>query len=278
MATDEPGSGLEPGPNAPAASSAPTGSPATPVQAAATPAAAVAITVDGTGSVMSLIGHLDELRKRIVRAVLAVLLGSIVGFMFAEQVIDVLISPLPTGQVQVLAPGDAFFINVKIALIFGVIVAMPVILYQGWRFVAPGLTDRERRAVAPWVLLSLVFFAMGVAIAWFVLPYATAFLLGFTSDRLVANLAAGPYFDFVTTLVLAFGIVMEFPILLYGLARAGILGSARLRSSRRYAILGIAVFAAIATPGGDLVSPGVLGITMYILYELTILLIRRSGR
>ncbi len=227
---------------------------------------------------MSLIDHLDELRRRVVRALIAVALGSIVGFTLASRIITILIAPLPTGKVQVLAPGDAFFINVKIAVIFGIIVAMPVILYQGWRFIAPGLTERERRGVAPWVVLSLAFFAIGVAIAYFVLPFATAFLLSFTSDALVANLAAGPYFDFVTTMFLAFGVVMEFPILLYGLARVGIIGSARLRASRRYALLGIAVFAAVATPGGDLVSPAVLGITMYLLYELTILLIRRSGR
>lgn len=262
MATDESGTGLVPGSSPPP----PDGT----IVIAPPPAA------DGT--VMSLIDHLDELRKRIVRALLAVGLGAMIGFVLATRIIDILIAPLPTGKVQVLAPGDAFFINVKIALIFGVIVAMPVILYQGWRFVAPGLTEQERRAIAPWVGLSLVFFALGVGLAYLILPYATGFLLSFTSENLVANIAAGPYFDFVTTMFLAFGIVMEFPILLYGLARVGILSSARLRASRRYAILGIAVFAAVATPGGDLVSPGALGITMYLLYELTILLIRRSGR
>lgn len=227
---------------------------------------------------MALIDHLGELRRRIVRALIGVAIGAVIGFALASPIIDILIAPLPTGRVQVLAPGDAFFINLKIALIFGVIVAMPVILYQGWQFVAPGLTKRERRAVAPWVGMSLLFFALGVGLAYLILPYATAFLLSFTSDRLQANIAAGPYFDFVTTMFLAFGIVMQFPILLYGLARVGILSSERLRTSRRYAILGIAVFAAVATPGGDLVSPAALGITMYLLFELTILLIRRSGR
>jgi sec-independent protein translocase protein TatC len=111
-----------------------------------------------------------------------------------------------------------------------------------------------------------------------VLPYATAFLLSFTDDVFVANIAAGPYFDFVTTMFLAFGLVMEFPILLVGLARAGILSSARLRASRRYVVLGIAIFAAVATPGGDLVSPLALGATMYLLFEATAFFIRRMGR
>jgi sec-independent protein translocase protein TatC len=162
--------------------------------------------------------------------------------------------------------------------VIGIILAMPVLLYQVWAFVSPGLTPAERHMVRPWIPLALLFFAMGVAIAYFILPYAIQFLFSFTDDKLVAAPAAGPYFDFVTTLFLVFGLIMEFPILLYGLSRAGIVTSQWLRSQRRMIILGIAIFAAIATPGGDLVSPIVLGTTMYILFELTLLFIRRSGR
>ena len=232
--------------------------------------------VSGDQGVMSLLEHLTELRSRLIRAVLAVAAGSVVGFLLAPRIIDILIAPV--GQVQVLGLGDAFFINVKIAVVVGVILAMPVLLYQGWAFIAPGLTPAERRVVRPWVPVALGFFVLGVAIAYFVLPYAVGFLLAFTGPKLVNGIAAGPYFDFVTTLFLAFGLVMEFPILLFGLSRVGIITSQRLSASRRYVLLGIAVFATIATPGGDLVSPFVLGTTMYILYEVTILVIRRSGR
>ena len=155
---------------------------------------------------------------------------------------------------------------------------MPVILYQVWAFVAPGLTPAERKTVRPWVPLALFFFALGVVIAYLVLPYALPFLFSFNDERLVENVAAGPYFDFVTTTFLAFGLVMEFPILLVGLSRVGIVTSDRLRQVRRYVILGIAIFAAIATPGGDLVSPFVLGGTMYLLYEATVFFIKRTGR
>ncbi len=155
---------------------------------------------------------------------------------------------------------------------------MPVILYQLWAFVAPGLTPSEKKTIRPWVPLALLFFAIGVAIAYFVLPFAVGFLLAFTDDTVVAGIAAGPYFDFVTTMFLAFGLIMEFPIIMVGLSKVGILTSQRLSESRRMIILGIAIFAAVATPGGDLVSPFVLGGTMYILFELTTLFIRRSGR
>ena len=172
----------------------------------------------------------------------------------------------------------------KISIVAGIILAMPILLYQLWAFIAPGLTPSERKTVRPWIPLALLFFAMGVVIAYFVLPYAIAFLFSFTDDAtcvtncLIAQPAAGPYFDFVTTMFLVFGLIMEFPIVLVGLSRVGIVTSQRLTSSRRMAILGIAVFAAIATPGGDLISPIVLGGTMYVLFELTVLFIRRSGR
>lgn len=227
---------------------------------------------------MSLVDHLDELRTRLFRSILAVIAGSTIGFIVAPEVRNMLIQPLPTGVVQVLGPGDAFMIQLRIAIVIGVILAMPVLLYQGWAFIAPGLTPGERKAIRPWIPMALGFFALGVAIAYFVLEPATSFLLSFTDDVLVANIAAGPYFDFVTTMFLAFGLVLEFPILLIGLSRVGILSSARLRSSRRLVILGIAIFAATATPGGDLVSPIVLGGTMYLLFEGTIFFIKRTGR
>jgi sec-independent protein translocase protein TatC len=228
--------------------------------------------------VMSLIDHLGELRTRLFRSILGVAVGSVVGFMAAETIRNYLLDLLPDGTAQTLGPGDGFAIQLRISLIVGIILAMPVILYQIWAFIGPGLTPNERKTVRPWVPLALVFFALGVGIAYVVLPFALSFLFSFNDDRLVENVAAGPYFDFVTTTFLAFGLVMEFPILLFGLSRVGILSSDRLRAARRYVILGIAIFSAVATPGGDLVSPFVLGGTMYVLFEATVLFIRRTGR
>src|SRR5215210_56778 len=204
------------------------------------------------GTVMSLVDHLGELRDRLFRVILAVVAGGAVGFVVAERIRNLLLDLIPDGTAQTLGPGDGFAITLRIALVTGVILAMPVILYQVWAFVSPGLTPAERKVVRPWVPLALFFFALGVGIAYLVLPYALAFLFSFNDERLVENVAAGPFFDFVTTTFLAFGLVMEFPILLVGLSRVGIITSDRLRQSRRYVILGISIFAAIATPGGDL--------------------------
>src|SRR4051794_39919307 len=232
-------------------------------------------------TVMTLVDHLTELRSRLIRCVLAVVVGGAVGFLFSKQIRDTLMSPLPAGHqtLQALGPGDGFAIALRIAIAVGIILAMPVLLYQLWAFVAPGLTPSEKRTLRPWIPLALFFFVLGVTVAWIFLPFAIQFLLAFTDDTtLIATLAAPPYFDFVTTMFLVFGLLMEFPIVLYAFARVGIVSSTRLRSSRRMVILGIAIFSAIATPGGDLVSPTVLGITMYVLFELTIIATGRSGR
>jgi sec-independent protein translocase protein TatC len=252
---------LVPGPGSPVAPPVPASSPA-----------------EGD-AVMSLVDHLGELRKRIFRIVLAVAIGAIVGFLIGDPVIAILKAPIPSSSpLYFTGIGDPFFIKMKIAVVVGIILAMPVILYQLWAFVAPGLTERERRTIRPWVPLALLFFALGVVIAYIILPYAAAFLLSFQTPDLKPLITAGSYFDFVTTLFLAFGLTMEFPIVLFALSRVNILSSKRLRSSRRYIILGITIFATVATPGGDLVSPTVLGLTMYVLYEATTWFIARGGR
>ena len=233
---------------------------------------------DEPGTVMSLVDHLTELRNRIVWSVLAILVGSVIGFLLGKQIIGLLSSPLPNAKLFFTSIGDPFAIRLRIALVVGIILAMPVILWHVWRFVAPGLTPSERRSILPWIPAALFFFILGVAVAYVVLPFAAAFLLSFQTEDLQPLLTAREYFDFVSTLFLAFGLLMEFPILLVGLSRVGIITSQRLRSSRRAIILGITVFSVVATPGGDLVSPTVLGLCLYVLFEGTIVVIRRSGR
>jgi sec-independent protein translocase protein TatC len=228
---------------------------------------------------MSLVDHLGELRDRLIKVIIAVALASTVGFILSGQIVAILKAPIPGDEpLYFTGLGDAFVINLKIAIVVGIILAMPVILWQVWGFIAPGLTTDERRVVRPWLPMALGFFALGTVIAYLILPYAATFLIGFETPDLKPLITAGAYFDFVTTMFLAFGLVMEFPILLFGLSRVGIVTSQRLVSARRMAILGIAIFATAITPGGDLVSPFALGVTMYLLFEGTIYFIRRSGK
>ena len=233
----------------------------------------------GTGASMPLTAHLAELRDRLIWCLVAVGLGTVLGFALYNPIFNVLTAPIPsTVPVIITTVGGAFSIQLQVALVFGVILGMPVILWHLWRFIAPGLTPSERRSVLPWIPAALVFFAMGVGVAYVVLPFAAQFLLSFVPDRADSLIELSSYMDFMTTLFLGFGLLMEFPILLIGLSRVGIVTSERLTRSRRMVILVIAIFAAIATPGGDLVSPFVLGVTLYLLFEGTVLFIRRTGR
>jgi sec-independent protein translocase protein TatC len=231
------------------------------------------------GATMPLSGHLAELRNRLVWSILAIAIGGAIGFAYGEQIISTLRTALPPDVKLIqIELGDGFAIRIQISLVVGIILAMPVLLYHLWRFIAPGLTPIERRSILPWIPAALAFFALGVGVAYVVLPFAVTFLLQFVPEAVDRTINIRSYFDFMSTLFLAFGILMEFPILLVGLSRVGIVTSHRLVAARRVAVLGIAIFAAVVTPGGDLVSPFVLGVTLYVLFEGTIWFIRRTGR
>ncbi len=228
---------------------------------------------------MTLSGHLAELRNRLFVAAFSLVPGTVLGFVFAERIVHILKAPLPTNQPLVaLGLTEPFMIQLQVAMTAGAILAMPVILYQFWAFVSPGLSPNERSAARPWVPLTLLFFALGVGVAYFILPFAAGFLYGFQTSDITLMLTAEAYFGFVTTLFLAFGLVMEFPIFLVLLSKVGIVTSKRLRSSRRMAVLFIVIFSAVVTPGADLVSPIVMAVVMYGLYEISIVLIRLGGR
>jgi sec-independent protein translocase protein TatC len=227
---------------------------------------------------MPLTAHLVELRNRIAISVLSIVPGTVVGYIFSDQIVHFLRSPLPTKDpLMTLSLMEPFLIKLEVSLVVGVIVGMPVLLLQFWRFISPGLTPEERSAARPWVPLALLFFAVGVGLAYFILPYASGFLYAFQSPDIQLHLTAEAYFGFVTTLFLAFGLVMEFPIILVILSKVGIVTSQQLRRSRRMAILGITILSALITPGADLVSPVAMAVTMYGLYEASIIMIRLTG-
>ena len=232
--------------------------------------------------VMSLAEHLTELRRRLIIGIGAIAIGSVVGWFVAPRIIELLkapVTPYYPGPLVFTSPSAGFFLQVKVSLFVGIILAAPIVLYQLWAFVAPGLTDHERRVARPWVPLALLFLVLGVGVAYVVLPYAMGFLISFqipgTTEPL---LTVEQYFGFVTTLFLVFGLVMQFPIVLVLLSKTGIVTTQRLRRNRRYVAVAIVIFAVVVTPGGDPVSPIVMAAVMYPLYELSIYLIARSEK
>jgi sec-independent protein translocase protein TatC len=217
--------------------------------------------------------------RRLAISILAVIVGTAIGFWLAPSIILVLLTPLPGGEVVFLTLSGGFFVYLRVAFIVGILLSLPILLYQAWAFVAPGLTRSERRASLPWIPLSVVFFLLGVGVAWVTLPYAVSFLLGFQIEgALTAMPSAEAYFGFVTFIFLIFGLVMEFPVVLVFLDRIGILHVEQLKAARRYVLFGSVVFAVVITPGGDPISPIVLSGTMYALFEFTILLLSRRRR
>lgn len=228
---------------------------------------------------MTLVGHLVELRRRVALSILALVVASVIGFVLSERVLEILRAPIGDQKLIYLELGGAFAIRLKLGVMVGVALAFPVIAWQLWAFVSPGLTANERRVARPWVPMMVVFFLLGVAVAYAVLPAAASFLRSFEIPGVLEqSLTAEAYFGFVSMLFLAFGVVMQFPILIVVLNKIGVLPVARLRSSRRYVVLGIVIFSVVATPGGDPVSPLAMSAVMYGLYELTILALGRTTR
>lgn len=229
---------------------------------------------------MSLIDHLEELRRRLMVVVAAVLVGAVAGFFLSRPLLILLRDRLPEGQraLTFLGPADPLAAQLKIAGFLGIALAMPIILFEVWRFVTPGLTRRERRFIWPVMIAALLLFALGVGIGFLVIPYALNFLIGFADGVAEPSLTIDRYVGFVTTMMLAFGLALEFPIVLIGLARVGILSHRRLAAQRRWAFLAIVLFAIVLTPGGDPISPLILSSVMFILFEGSLLIIRLIRR
>lgn len=234
---------------------------------------------------MTLIEHLEELRRRIVISAIAYILASIVAFIFYEPILALLKSPLDSGgrigdfvvsDLFVSGIATAFTLRMKVSLFAGVVLALPILLFQVWRFVTPGLEPTEKRYALPFVASSVVLFAIGTWVAFLVLPTGIRFLLGFTDPAggVKPLIFLAEYLSFVMKTILAFGLSFEFPLLLVFLALAGVITSRRLRTMRRGAIVVIAILGAVATPSQDPLSMIILAAPLYVLYEASILVIR----
>jgi sec-independent protein translocase protein TatC len=232
------------------------------------------------GSTMTMVEHLEELRRRLMVVIAAIAIAAVVGFLVSETVLDILREPLPD-EFQTLfftSPAGAFVARLKIAGFVGVALAMPVIMYELYKFVTPGLLPGERRLLWPFLLVGVLLFALGVVIGYLVLPLALTFLFGFAGEGIEPLPTIEEYIGFVTTLLIVFGLMLQFPVVLFVLSRLGIVTPRWLASRRRWAIVIIAVVSAVATPGGDPFSMVVLALLMYGLFEATLIVVRSVQR
>ncbi len=236
---------------------------------------------------MPLIGHLRELRMRLLRAMLAVGVGFLLCYWQAPRIQDALKEPLlavlkklpqVTGKLMFTGLPEAFLVEVKVALAAGIILAAPLVFYQFWAFVAPGLYPQERRLIIPLALGTGLFFAVGACFGYFVVfPPAFDFFLSYNSETVVAMPTLGEYFDFCIQLLLAFGLIFELPVMAFFLARFGLITADMLKKIRGYAYIGAFVTAAVLTPP-DVVSQLLMAGPLLLLYEISILVVRAFGR
>jgi sec-independent protein translocase protein TatC len=238
---------------------------------------------DSPTTEMSFFDHLEELRWRVVKALIGIVIGMIACWIVIDPLMqEILLRPVHTineslaaGQrpinLQNLKPFGQVFLYMQVAIIGGIVLSIPNILYQIWAFIAPGLMPHERRHIRAIVVFSSVCFLAGIAFAYFVmLPSALTFFSGFGTAEIENNIAINEYMNFIISVMLASGVVFELPMVSWFLSKLGILTPAFMRKYRRHAIVVIFILAALLTPGTDPVSQVLLAGPLVVLYELSI--------
>ncbi|MDO8734970.1 MAG: twin-arginine translocase subunit TatC [Elusimicrobiota bacterium] len=220
---------------------------------------------------LTLVQHLEELRKRIIICLIVVFACGIFCFFYTDKILSILSNPV--GKLIFLKPTEAFLAKIKLSFYGGIFISMPVIIYQIWKFLNPGLIEIERRYFL-WIMpFSYLLFLSGVLFAFFaVLPVGMKFLLGYGTENITPMISVGSYISFVGIFLIAFGIVFQLPVVVLFLTKLGIVTPKWLSVNRKYAILIIFILSGILTPGPDIFSQFLMAIPTLLLYEISILL------
>jgi len=225
----------------------------------------------------SILGHLEELRWRILKIAIGVLAGGIIAFAFVDQIRIILEAPFhtaaPDSSLQTFGATEQWGVLMRIGLFGGFVLASPVVLYQLWAFINPALTLKERRWAFPVVAAMVVLFLGGVVFGYWSLPRGLEFLLGLLPG-VQTDLRIADYYSFSLRFLLAFGIAFLYPVFLFAAAAAGVVTSAQLARARRWAFLLVVIGAALITPSGDAFTLLVLAAPLYLMYEMTYWLVR----
>ncbi len=241
---------------------------------------------------MPFTGHLSEIRKRLTVSVVAILVFFVAAFSFSEDIFRVLTIPMrsdlkfmvaypfvtlvqkagPERSLIFLAPAEALWVHLKIALITGIIVAVPILFHQFWKFISPGLVEREKKYALPFIFVSSSLFFAGAMFCFIiVLPFAMKFLLTYKTESLIPMISVEKYIDFCLKFVLAFGVVFVLPLVIVFLTRMGIVTPQTLAKNRKYAVLLAFVAAAILTPTPDAFNQTLMALPIIVLYECGVL-------
>jgi sec-independent protein translocase protein TatC len=222
---------------------------------------------------MTLVGHLGELRRRIVISILAVVAGTIVAYIYVDELMKFVTAP--AGKLYFMSPAEGFFAFLKLAVFAGVMLSLPIILWQVWAFVAPALTSGEKKWAFIMVPGAAILFFTGIAFAYLLVwPAAVKFFLGFGSESLQPMLSLGQYLSFLLSFILPFGIIFNLPLGLLVLAKMGIISSKFLAKQRRMMILVAFIVGGIITPTPDVFSQTMMAIPILVLYEASIWAVR----
>ncbi len=229
-------------------------------------------TDDQNEKVMPFLDHLEELRRRLLICISAVFVLSLGCYFFSKKIMGLLLRPFPHNEKLIfLSPTEGFMIYIKISLFAGLILGLPVLFYQIWKFVRPGLYQKEAKYTIRIVFFSTLFFALGALFSYFIaVPFGLKFLLGFASDQIEPSIRIIEYLKFITFLILVFGIVFELPLLSFFLTKLGLITPQFLRTKRRYGIVAIFIAAAVLTPSPDVFNQLLLAIPLIVLYEISI--------
>ncbi|MET0485527.1 MAG: twin-arginine translocase subunit TatC [Candidatus Rokuibacteriota bacterium] len=230
---------------------------------------------------MPFLEHLGELRVRIMRALVSLLVGTLVALPFSQYLIDWLARPITKLGYELVftAPAEAFWVQMKVGIIAGLFIAAPGILWQVWGFVSPGLHTHEKKYAAPFVMIGSLLFLIGGAFSLFVVtPYALSFLLGYARPGLKPMITIENHIDFLLKFTLAFGAVFELPLIITLASRMGLVTAKTLAKNRKYAILGAFVIGAVLTPTPDAFNQALMAGPLILLYEVGIICARLFGR
>jgi sec-independent protein translocase protein TatC len=227
---------------------------------------------------MSIIQHLEALRRALIIVVIAWGVATVAAFFVSSQVVDWLIHRAGLTHGVYLAPAGGFMAELKVALYLGLFVAAPVVIQQIWWFVSPGLFKHERRLALPMILATIFFFALGVAAAVFALPLYLKVLNGLSPPSVTYLADISELISFILTMILGFGLVFELPVVLFVLGMLRIISSRWLYKNRPWWFLALGLLSNFLTPGGDPLTPLIMFVPLYIFYEATALILKLSKR